>query len=146
MKITPNEISKTNNFEFNILLVEDSIAEQGVLAAVLTKLSYAVTIVSNGEEAMEKLNELTFDLVLSDWRMPIMDGFTLCKKIHEVPEGAPYFILLTGQNSKCDLIAAMDAGADDFLSKPYNAEELRVRIQAGERIVARQKMLTEKIN
>lgn len=145
MKDSTTGINTINNSELKILLVEDSVAEQGILSAILNKFSYSVTTASNGKEAMEKLRALTFDIVLSDWRMPIMDGFALCKKLHEDQEDAPYFILLTGQNSKCDLIAAMDAGADDFLTKPYHTEELRVRIQAGARIVSMQKMLKEKI-
>lgn len=128
---------------FTILLVEDAIAEQSVLTAMLRKQNYSVIPVSNGIEALEQLNDQHVDLILSDWKMPIMDGFTLCKKIHQGNEYAPYFILLTGQDSKCDLIAAMDAGADDFITKPYNTEELRARLQAGERVMSMRKALQQ---
>ncbi len=129
---------------FTILLVEDAIAEQSVLTAILRKQGYAVVAVANGIEALEQLNKHHIDLILSDWKMPIMDGFTLCQKVHENTEFAPYFILLTGQDSKCDLVAAMDAGADDFITKPYNSEELRARLQAGERVMTMRKALQQK--
>ncbi len=135
---------ETKGKVFTILLAEDAIAERTVLTAILKKQDYSVIAVTNGEEALEALENHSVDLVLSDWKMPVMDGFTLCKKVHENNDLAPYFILLTGQDSKCNLIAAMDAGADDFITKPYNSEELRARLQAGQRVISMRKSLQEK--
>ncbi len=118
-----------------VLLVEDSLSEQSILAAILKKLEYHVVTANNGEEALEILDNQRIDIILSDWRMPKMDGFSLCQELHSRATPAPYFILLTGRDAKCDLIAAMDAGADDFITKPFNREELRVRLLAGQRIV-----------
>ncbi len=128
----------------SVLVVEDSLAELSVLVAVLDKLDYRIHTATNGHQALEIVQTHPVDIVLSDWRMPGMDGFALCRELHKEDTTAPYFILLTARDAKCDLIAAMDAGADDFISKPYNREELRVRLKAGRRIVSMRKGLQTK--
>ncbi len=118
-----------------ILIVEDVTPERVRLAALLGKLGYEVHQASNGIEALEELQQHSIKLVVSDWRMPEMDGICLLQTLQSTPDTAPYFILLTGQDADCDLIAALDAGADDFIRKPCNAEELRARVQAGARLM-----------
>ncbi len=118
-----------------VLVVEDSIAERVRLVAMLGKLDYRILEASNGLEAIAQLEKNRVDIVISDWRMPGMDGFELCKKVKATTDLAPYFILLTGQKTVSDLVAAMDAGADDFIAKPFAVEELRVRLNAGRRII-----------
>lgn len=122
-----------------VLVVEDSITEIMRIKAMLTKLEYDVTTAKNGKEALEKLDDEKFKLIISDWRMPHMTGIDLCRHIRNNSEyGHPYFILLTGCNQQMDLVAGMEAGADDFITKPFITEELRVRLKAGARIVALQ--------
>ena len=119
-----------------VLIVEDSIAESMRLEAMLTKLGYDVMSANNGREALGVLNDHAIPLIISDWRMPEMSGIDLCRKVRDDARyGQPYFILLTGCNTQIDLVAGMEAGADDFITKPFNGEELRVRLQAGMRII-----------
>ncbi len=124
----------------SILIVEDSLPERERLKIMLARHGYQIFVATDGAEALQVLRQQNIDVVLSDWRMPRMDGLALCKEIHSQTI-APYFILLTGLDSKNDLITAMDAGADDFLIKPCNAEELRARVAAGSRVIEMRKAL-----
>lgn len=119
----------------SVLLVEDNAAERLRLKAMLNRIGYAVETARHGLEALKILERRSCDIIVSDWNMPELDGLQLCRTLREEERfGYPYFIMLTGFDSKADLIAGMDAGADDFITKPFNAEELRVRLQAGDRI------------
>lgn len=118
----------------SVLVVEDNDSERWRICAMLQKLGYLVRDVSDGDEALSRQLEEPSDLVVSDWRMPGMDGLELCRVLRtEADYQTPYFIMLTGMNNPVDLIAGMEAGADDFIAKPCSAEELRVRIMAGAR-------------
>ncbi|WP_051146585.1 PP2C family protein-serine/threonine phosphatase [Marinobacter daepoensis] len=125
-----------------ILVVEDNHSERLRLAAIITRLGYSVVEAEDGMEALRIVESQLIDLVISDWRMPNMTGFELCQNIKSDWQCPPYFILLTGQNSILDLAAAMDAGADDFIAKPFAAEELRARISAGLRIIDSRQQLS----
>ncbi|MGD8911009.1 MAG: SpoIIE family protein phosphatase, partial [Chromatiales bacterium] len=128
-----------------LLVVEDSISEQMRLKAMLIKLDYEVVLASDGQEALALLEDTPVQLVISDWRMPKLSGIDLCRRIRNTPEyGDPYFILLTGCDTPFDLVAGMDAGADDFIAKPFNSEELRVRLQAGIRIIGLRNALKQR--
>ncbi len=119
-----------------ILVVEDSPAERTRLEAALRRSGHQVLGTADGESALGVLDTHLVDLVISDWRMPRMDGLELCRRVRTRNERHYiYFLLLTGCTSGSDRIAGMDAGADDFLAKPVALEELRVRIAAGRRIV-----------
>ncbi|WP_417536701.1 PP2C family protein-serine/threonine phosphatase [Methylophaga sp.] len=126
-----------------VLVVEDSVAERLRLVAMLNNLDYCVTEASNGLEAMSKMQCSRYDIIISDWRMPLMTGFDFCKEVKKEPETAPYFILLTSQKTIQDLVAAMDAGADDFIAKPFAVEELRVRLSAGRRVIELRQSLAD---
>jgi phosphoserine phosphatase RsbU/P len=123
-----------------LLIVEDSLAERELIKLKLRKFGYNTVEVQDGEQAFSYLQEnqglsSQVDMVLSDWHMPNMDGLTLCKKVKSEIAQAPYFMILTSRTNPVDLVAAMDSGADDYLSKPFNSEELRVRILAGLRVI-----------
>ena len=119
-----------------VLIVEDSLPEQMRLKIIILKNGYEVFCATNGKEALELMAKEQIHIVVSDWRMPQLTGIELCKTLRSEPVyGQPYFILLTGFNTQTDLISGMDAGADDFISKPVSTEELRVRLQAGARIL-----------
>jgi two-component system chemotaxis response regulator CheY len=94
-------------------------------------------ITSNGREAWELLQEPEApNLVVSDWIMPDMDGLELCRKIREVERAEYiYFIILTAKGEKEDVVAGLEAGADDYLIKPFNRDELKYRVKIGERII-----------
>ncbi|TNF94375.1 MAG: response regulator [Gammaproteobacteria bacterium] len=120
-----------------VLVVEDSATERFRIAALLAKLGYEVIQTENGQEAMEWLKGNRAAIVLSDWSMPVMTGLELCRWVKQEAFGDPYFILVTGRDTTSDLVAGMEAGADDFIAKPFNREELRVRLIAGQRMMKR---------
>lgn len=128
-----------------ILVVDDSRLQRRILTSSLKRWGYHVLEAESGEEALEISAAERPDLVLSDWMMPGMDGVAFCRAFRELQhEDYSYFILLTSRNDKAAVAEGLDSGADDFLSKPFVAEELRARITAGERLVTVQKQLTEK--
>ena len=99
----------------------------------------------NGQEAWEILQKENLRFVVADWMMPVMDGVELCRKIRSADiSGYVYFILLTGKDKKEDIIEGLDGGSDDYVTKPFDRDELKVRIRAGERILKLEKELTEK--
>lgn len=129
----------------NILVVDDARDMQLILRRILTLLGHHVQLAGNGQEAWELLQQQPFQVVISDWLMPVMDGPTLCRKIRSATfEHYIYIILLTGMSSKQSLIQGMDAGADDFATKPIVREELEVRLRAAQRVLALETTLEEK--
>jgi sigma-B regulation protein RsbU (phosphoserine phosphatase) len=122
------------------LIVDDSRLQRRILAALLKRRGFEIMEAESGEEALEICATFKPELVLSDWMMPGMTGLEFCKEFRALPtESYGYFILLTSKSEKDDIAEGLDAGADDFLTKPVNADELRARIAAGERIVGMQK-------
>ena len=119
-----------------ILIVEDSTPIRMSLAKLLRDWGHEVVQASNGAKAWEHLGDSAVSLVISDWMMPEMDGIELCKRVRATDAGRYiYFILLTARAEKSDLVEGMEAGADDFISKPFNRSELQVRIRAAERML-----------
>ena len=120
-----------------ILVAEDSAVMRRILVESLKKWRYEVVETEDGSQAWERFQQDRFPLVLSDWMMPEMDGLELIKRIR-ASESADYtyIILLTAKSAKEELVKAMEAGADDFLIKPCDSDELRVRVREGERIMA----------
>lgn len=115
--------------ENKILLVEDDQNFGDVLRSYLEMHDYDVTLVTDGEQGLEKYNEGTYDLCIFDVMMPKKDGFTLAKEIREKDEDMP-IIFLTAKTMKEDVVKGFKIGADDYISKPFNSEELLYRIQA----------------
>lgn len=128
-----------------VLVVDDSRLQRRILTASLRKWGFAVSEAASGEEALAICRDAPPDLVLSDWMMPGMSGIEFCGEFRSMPrENYGYFILLTSKSDKADIASGLDAGADDFLTKPVNPGELRARIAAGERIMRMERELTEK--
>lgn len=128
-----------------VLVVDDSRLQRRILAQSLKSWGFQVIEADCGNDALEICRSLHPDLVLSDWMMPGMDGIDFCRAFRALPEeDYGYFILLTAKSEKVEIARGLDAGADDFLTKPVNPSELRARISAGERIVAMQRELSEK--
>jgi|AntRauTorckE5430_2_1112549.scaffolds.fasta_scaffold09088_2 DNA-binding response OmpR family regulator len=115
--------------ENKILLVEDDQNFGDVLRSYLEMHDYDVTLATDGEQGLEKYNEGTYDLCIFDVMMPKKDGFTLAKDIREKDEDMP-IIFLTAKTMKEDVVKGFKIGADDYISKPFNSEELLYRIQA----------------
>ena len=111
-----------------ILVVDDDPQIRRVMRVTLTGQSYEVDDAKTGEMALEKLREARFDLVLLDMNMPGMGGIETCREIRSQSEIA--IIMLTVRDTEADKVEALDAGADDYVTKPYNAPELLARIRA----------------
>ena len=119
-----------------VLVVEDDRASQRLLQRVLEKNNYEVTCAGNGCQALEAMENSDFSIVITDWMMPEMDGLALVRAIRaKKSSDYTYIIMLTSKAATDDLVAGMDAGADDFLSKPYKNAELSVRVRSGERLI-----------
>lgn len=111
-----------------ILVVDDEPQIRRVLRTSLSAQGYEVHTARTGEEALDSLRELRFDLVLLDMNMPGMGGLEACREIRNQSEAA--IIMLTVRNSEQDKVAALDAGADDYVTKPFGIPELLARIRA----------------
>lgn len=119
-----------------VLLVEDSAAQRRLLAILLERQGYDVFEADRGDAALKTCRNLQPDLVLADWLLVDMTGIDLCRRFRELPrENYGYFVLLTSNSADNDIVAAIQAGADDFLAKPVAAQELMGRVSAGERIM-----------
>lgn len=131
-----------------ILIAEDDFTSRRILEILLLQWGYEVVVTSDGSEAWEVLQkEDAPPLVILDWMMPGKDGREICSLIRgkqksEVPH---YVILLTSKSFKEDIVTAFDAGADDYITKPFDREELKARIKVGERIVSLQTTLAKQV-
>ena len=124
-----------------VLLVDDSRVQRKILSASLKRWGYEVLEAGSADEGLAICAQVTVDVVVSDWMMPGMTGLEFCSAFRKLPRATyGYFILLTSKSEKGEIARGLDAGADDFLTKPVSADELRARIMAGERI---QRMASE---
>jgi sigma-B regulation protein RsbU (phosphoserine phosphatase) len=129
----------------NILVVDDARDMQLILRRILTLMGHQVMLANHGQEAWELIQKHNFQVVISDWLMPVMDGPTLCRTIRSAGlSHYVYIILLTGMSGKQNLILGMEAGADDFSTKPIVLEELEVRLRAAQRVLDLEHTLEEK--
>jgi len=121
----------------NILIVEDDPVPAELLKSTLEEGGYTVIVAENGREAMAILERTSCRLVISDWEMPTMDGLELCRAIRSANLGRyVYVIFLTARTGTANLVEALCAGADEFISKPFEPEELTVRLRTAERILS----------
>ncbi len=130
-----------------ILIAEDDVINRKLLEVILKKRNYEFTSCKNGVEVLETLkSDGTYQFAIFDWMMPELDGIGLIKKIRENKkyEGI-YIILLTAKNFKEDVVTGLNAGADDYMAKPFDKEELLARIRVGERILKLQSALNERV-
>lgn len=141
----PPDVPPTASPLGRILVVDDSRLQRRILMSTLRGSGYEVNEAGSAEEALEICRDAMPDIVLSDWMMPGMTGLDLCHALRAMKaEKYVYFIVLTSKSEKGELALALSEGADDFLTKPISAEELRGRIAAGARILGMQRELTEK--
>ena len=126
-----------------VLAAEDNPVFQSMLRTMLTKWGYDAVITRDGNEAWEHLHsEDAPRMAILDWMMPGLDGVELCRRVRSAArEPYIYILLLTARTDARDLVEGMEAGADDYLTKPFNAHELRVRLRAGRRILDLQEQL-----
>lgn len=126
-----------------VLAAEDNPLFQSVLRNMLAKWGYDAVVARNGREAWRVLQSTDAPhLAILDWMMPGMDGVEICRRVRaEIREPYIYILLLTARTEAQDLVEGMEAGADDYLTKPFKAHELRVRLRAGRRIIDLQEQL-----
>lgn len=128
-----------------ILIVDDSAGQRKLLSKSLQRNGFDVIEAASGQDALDLCASQDVDLVISDWMMPGMDGLEFCRAFRGAEkEGYGYFILLTSKAEKADIAKGLDAGADDFLTKPFIPAEILARIRAGDRIVDMQRRMIEK--
>lgn len=113
----------------NVLIAEDDRSVRTSLARALELEGYDVMLAENGEVALELFRQNEPDLVIADWMMPYLDGITLCERLRATRSQIP-ILMLTARTDIGDRVAALDAGADDFLAKPFALEELLARMRA----------------
>ncbi|KEO54504.1 PP2C family protein-serine/threonine phosphatase [Thioclava pacifica] len=131
----------------HVLVVDDSRMQRRILSAQLSRSGYRVTEAGSAEEAMVICARTEPDIVISDWMMTGMTGPEFCQAFRAMDRRSyGYFILLTSKAEKTDVTRGLESGADDFLSKPVNGEELRARLSAGSRILSMQEELSAKNN
>jgi diguanylate cyclase (GGDEF)-like protein len=130
---------------FPVLIVEDSTTQALRLQSVLESAGYDVAVAGNGREALERLQDDFRPLVITDWVMPEMDGLSFCRALRDrdLP-GYVYVILLTAKDALDDLVAGLEAGADDYLVKPVHPAELAARLKTAGRILGLEAKLNKR--
>ena len=130
-----------------ILVADDESVSRRILQSMLEDWGYSVRVCTDGAVAWELLQRTDAPpLVILDWVMPRMNGLEVCRKLRAVFKPCPtYVVLVTSKDQNADIVTGLDAGADDYVAKPFNREELRARVQVGERVVELQRRLAERV-
>jgi DNA-binding response OmpR family regulator len=130
-----------------ILIAEDDLTSRNVLAGVLRKSGHEVLETVNGAAAWDALRQPGAPaLAILDWMMPEMDGQEVVRRVRALQtDRPPYIIMLTTKDEKADIIAGLEAGANDYLAKPFDPGELRARVEVGRRMVEMQDALASKV-
>jgi len=131
-----------------ILIAEDNKTSRILLHSILEKWGYQVVSASDGEQALAVLERRNPPAIaVLDWMMPGLSGVEICSMMKEMDQANPvYIILLTGRDSKKDISTGLEAGASDYITKPFDNHELRARLRVAERMVALQSKLNLKID
>jgi phosphoserine phosphatase RsbU/P len=131
-----------------ILIAEDEYITRLMVQVSLEKWGYRVDCVGDGNEAWEALRKPDApEIAILDWEMPGLDGIEVCRRVKELERETPiYVILLTGRDSKNDILQGFDMGADDYMTKPFDDNELRARVRVAERLVHIQISLAESVD
>jgi sigma-B regulation protein RsbU (phosphoserine phosphatase) len=130
-----------------VLIADDEAISRRLLQGYLERWGHEVVAAQNGAEAWDLFVAGDFPIVISDWVMPELDGVELIRRIraHQRP-GYVYAVLVTSKSQKEDLVEGMEAGADDFITKPFDRDELRVRLRAGKRVIELETALLASLN
>ena len=130
-----------------ILIADDDLLIRRILEKILGKSGHEVVAAASGSEAWQILSgQDPPALAILDWMMPQMTGVEVCRKVRAAGGSAPtYLVVLTSRGQTDDLVTAFEAGADDYITKPFEAEELRARVSVGVRMITLQQQLADRI-
>jgi len=131
----------------HILIAEDDPVTGEILARTLQRWQYNTMLVVDGAQAWDRLRTAIDPmLAILDWMMPGMDGPDVCRRVRqELPLANRYLLLVTAREGRGDMVAGLDAGADDYIIKPFDPEELRARVAVGVRVLGLQQKLGERV-
>ena len=129
-----------------ILIAEDSALSRKILESALSRPEYELVVACDGKQALEKIQQPESpSLLILDWVMPGMDGIDVCRHVRQSGRPLPqYIILVTSRGEKRDIVAGLEAGADDYVTKPFDEKELLARVQVGFRILNLQSALAKR--
>jgi phosphoserine phosphatase RsbU/P len=131
----------------NILIADDDPVSRCFLEVTLVKWGYKVISTCDGAQAWEVLQSESPTIAILDWMMPGMDGAEVCRRVRAIQTTTPtYVIMLTAKREKEDVVEGLGAGADDYVTKPFNRQELHARIEVGFRIAALQTNLADRVD
>jgi len=131
--------------QLDVLVVDDDPASRAVLCAAVIDLGHRCRSAANGVDALEAHKERRADVILSDWTMPGIDGMELCRRVRALDAGTyTYLLFVSGHAQKRDFVAAVRAGADDYLPKPVNLDDLEARLIAAARVVDAYRKLADR--
>lgn len=144
--MTINQV-QTGSDRLDVLAVDDEPDTVRMLEVLLKRWDYRVSTATNGKQAWAKLEQPDAPrLVVLDWMLPDMDGIEICRRLRgREQRHYTYVILLTARDAKADMSEGFRAGADDFITKPFDHAELRMRVRAGERIIRLESDLAAKV-
>jgi len=126
-----------------LLLVEDEATQRLVMSRMLRRAGYCVDVAENGTDALQMIETGKYQLVLTDWEMPGLDGMTLCRRVRAANLPSVYILLLTSHGAVADAVEGLRAGANDFIRKPADETELLARLDAGRRMVSLEQSLRQ---
>jgi CheY-like chemotaxis protein len=130
-----------------VLIAEDDVVSRRMLEVYLHRWGYQVVVATDGAEAWRALQcSDPPPLAILDWMMPVMDGIEVCRRVRETHRASPtYVIILTARGGSDDIVRGFEAGTDDYITKPFNGDELRARVQVGARILELQANLADRV-
>jgi CheY-like chemotaxis protein len=133
--------------DMRVVIADDDRVTAEILARTLRRWDFRPIVTQNGAEAWEQLRAAPGPtLAILDWMMPEVDGPEVCRRVRrELPFANMYLILVTARESRGDVVAGLDAGADDYVIKPFDTEELRARVAVGVRVLTLQERLAERV-
>jgi DNA-binding response OmpR family regulator len=130
-----------------ILIADDEPVSRRMLEASMARWGYSITVCEDGEQVWQALQDPDPPSVaVLDWLMPKIDGVEICRRVRSTPSlRSTYIILLTSRGNKRDIVGGLEAGADDYITKPFDPDELRARIRVGDRVARLQTTLADRV-